>query len=100
MSFRTALLIALASTIGPSDLWASSHAEPQLARQRPSALLERLAQGKSGDEVPGGLPGRSESSGESSPVTRGRALKAAKPAADKKATKSKEKLKEGTKDRK
>jgi hypothetical protein len=100
MSLRKVLLIALASTIGPSHLWASSPREPQPARQRSGALLERLAQGRPGDEVPGGLPGRSESSGESGAVTRGRSLKAAKPAADKKATKAKEKSREGNKDRK
>lgn len=87
------LIAAVVSTAGPAGLHARS-AEP-IAFAEGHHRHQRVAQIKDDPTVPGGLPGRSESSEEAKPRARPAKPKPAKPAATD--TKGKDKPREGGK---
>jgi hypothetical protein len=95
MSLQMVLLAAVVSTGGLAELRATPQEPLGLAGEQ--HRCQRVAQAKSDYKtVPGGLPGRSESSEEAGP--RPRALKkSTKPADQKIDTKSKDKPREGGK---
>src|SRR5438270_13620440 len=87
MSLQVVLIAAVVSTAGLPDL----PAKPQrpIGIELEEQNRERVAQIKRDETLPGGLPGRSESSEDTRP--RSRAVRKAKPADDAKDTKSKDK---------
>jgi hypothetical protein len=87
MSVQTVLIAAVVSTAGLPDL----PAKPQtpIGIELEQQNHERSAQIKRDETMPGGLPGRSESSEDTRP--RSRAVRKARPADETKDTKSKDK---------
>ena len=88
MSLQMVLLAAVVSTGGLAELRATPQEPLGLAGEQ--HRCQRVAQAKSDRTVPGGLPGRSESSEEANPSKLQRAP-ASERAATKKSTKGKEK---------
>jgi hypothetical protein len=93
MSLQVVLIAAVVSTAGLPDL----PAKPQrpIGIELEEQNRERVAQIKRDETLPGGLPGRSESSEDTRP--RSRAARKARPADETKDTKSKDKSRKGEK---
>ena len=93
MSVQIVLVAAVLSTAGLPDLAAKPQMPIGIELEQPNR--ERIAQIKRDETLPGGLPGRSESSEDTRP--RSRAAGKARPADEKKNTKSKDKSPKGEK---
>jgi hypothetical protein len=95
MTVQMVLIAAVVSTAGLPDLPAKPKTPIGIELEQQNR--KRIAQGKRDTDVPGALPGRSESSGEVGPTGRKAAKRKAKPADLPKDTKSKNTPREGGK---
>ena len=93
MSVQIVLVAAVLSTAGLPDLAAKPQMPIGIELEQPNR--ERIAQIKRDETLPGGLPGRSESSEDTRP--RSRAARKAKPADETKDSKSKGKSRKSEK---
>ena len=87
MTVQLALIVAVVSTVGIADAPAMPRT-PGFGEEQPRR--ERIAQGKRDTDVPGAVPGRSESSGDVGPASRSAIKKKAKPADPPKDSKTKD----------
>jgi hypothetical protein len=95
MSVQILLIAAVVSTVAPVEMRATPQGPIEFAVEQ--HRRERVAQAKRDTGVPGGLPGRSESSEEAKPSARRKAMEPRKPAAQTRDSKNKDKAREGAK---